>query len=98
MSIPHILVVSNEPATVHSANSALAGSSYATEAVAFGASAVARICRYPMPNVVLLELGSGQGEGLQTLQRFLELRPDLKVIVLSNAGNSGQVVEAIRIG
>jgi two-component system, NtrC family, response regulator AtoC len=51
-----------------------------------------------MPNVVLMDLGSGQGESLQALQQFLELRPDLKVIVLSNAGDSRQVVQAIRTG
>jgi DNA-binding NtrC family response regulator len=59
---------------------------------------VARIHRNPKPDLVLLELGNGHGEGLQTLQRFLQLRPDLKVIVLSNVGDSRQVVEAIRIG
>jgi DNA-binding NtrC family response regulator len=51
-----------------------------------------------MPDLVLLELGNGHGEGLQTLQRFLQLRPDLKVIVLSKVGDSREVVEAIRIG
>lgn len=96
MATPHILVVSNESATLNSANSALASASYATEAVAGGSLALARICRYPMPSVVLLELGGG--EGLQTLQQFLELRPELKVIVLSNPGDSRQVVDAIRIG
>ena len=98
MATPHILVVGNEPATVHSVNSVLAGNSYNTDAVAFGAPAVARIYRNPMPDLVLMELGNGQGEGLNTLQRFLQLRPDLKVIVLSTAGDSRQVVEAIRIG
>jgi DNA-binding NtrC family response regulator len=98
MATPHILVVGNEPATVHSVNSLLAGNSYNTEAVAFGAPAVARIYRNPLPDLVLLELGNGHGEGLQTLQRFLQLRPDLKVIVFSKIGDSRQVVEAIRIG
>jgi DNA-binding NtrC family response regulator len=98
MAAPHILVVGDEPATLHSVNSLLAGNSYNTEAVAFGAPAVARIYRNPLPDLVLLELGNGPGEGLQTLQRFLQLRPDLKVVVLSKVGDSRQVVEAIRIG
>jgi two-component system, NtrC family, response regulator AtoC len=98
MVTPHILVVGNEPATVHSVNSVLAGKLYNTESVAFGAPAVARLHRNPVPDVVLMELGNGHGEWLQTLQRFLQLRPDLKVIVLSKAGDSRQVVEAIRIG
>jgi len=98
MAAPRILVVGDEPATVHSVNSLLAGNSYNAEAVAFGAPAVARINRNPMPDLVLLELGNGHGEGLQTLQRFRQLRPDLKVIVLSKVGDSREVVEAIRIG
>ena len=83
---------------MHSVNSLLEGNLYNTEAVAFGAPAMARIYRNPRPDLVLLELGNGHGEGLQTLQRFLQLRPDLKVIVLSRVGDSRQVVEAIRIG
>src|SRR5579864_3723413 len=98
MATPNILVVGNEPATVHSVNSVLTGSLYHTEAVAFGAPAVARIHRNPPPDVVLMELDKGHNECLQTLQRFLQLRPDLKVIVLSKANDSRQVVEAIRIG
>jgi two-component system response regulator AtoC len=98
MATPHILVVGNEPATVHSLNALLAGNSYQAEAVAVGAPAVARIYRNPVPDLVLLELGNGDSEGLQTLQRFRQLRPELKVVVLSNFGDNHQVVEAIRIG
>jgi two-component system, NtrC family, response regulator AtoC len=98
MAAPHILVVGNEPSTVHSVNSLLAGNSYHSEAIAVGALAVARISHYPLPDLVLLELSNGHAEGLQTLQQFLLLRPDLKVIVLSKVGDSRQVVEAIRIG
>jgi len=98
MARPHILVVGNEPSTVHSVNSLLARNSYNTEAVAFGAPAVARIYSDPLPDLVLLELGNDRSEGLETLQRFLQLRPALKVIVLSKVGGSRRVVEAIRIG
>jgi two-component system, NtrC family, response regulator AtoC len=98
MAIPDILVVSNESGFVRSIDSALSESSYNTEAVGFGASALARICRNPSPEVVLMEVGNGCGESLQTLRQLLELRPDLKVIVFSAAGHSGPVVEAIRSG
>ena len=98
MATPHILVVGKESGTVHSLNALLAGNSYQAEAVSVGAPAVARIYRNPVPDLVLLELGNGNGEGLQTLQRFRQVRPDLKVVVLSNPGENRQVVEAIRIG
>jgi two-component system, NtrC family, response regulator AtoC len=98
MAIPHILVVSNESITVDSVISALAKNCYHTEAVACGAPAIARICRNPLPDVVLMDLGNGEGEGFQTLQQLLEAQPELKVIVLSKAGDSRDVVNAIRIG
>jgi two-component system, NtrC family, response regulator AtoC len=97
MAIPHILVVTNESSFARSIDSALSESSYNTEVIGFGASALARIYRNPKPDVVLMEVGNG-GESLQTLQQFLELWPDLKVIVFSAAGNSRPVVEAIRSG
>lgn len=98
MATPNILVVGNEPTTMDSVNAVLTGNLYHAEAVGFGAPAMARIHRNPPPDVVLMELGNGHSESLQTLQRFLQLRPDLKVIVLCRANDSRQVVEAIRIG
>lgn len=98
MAARHILVVANDPATVQSVNSLLAGCPYDPEAISFGGPALSRIHRDPMPELVLLQLDKGQSEGLQTLKQFLEFRPDLKVIVLSRVGDSGRVVEAIRMG
>jgi two-component system, NtrC family, response regulator AtoC len=98
MAIPQILVVSNEPGFARSVDSASSASSFNTEAVGFGPPALARIYRSPTPDVVLMEVGNGCSQSLQTLREFLELRPDLKVIVFSAAGNSRPVVEAIRIG
>lgn len=98
MSIPHILVVSSDPGVARSVESALRASSYNTEAVGFGTLALARTYRSPTPDVVLMEVGNGCRESLQTLRQLLEIRPDLKVIVFSAAGNSRPVVEAIRSG
>ena len=98
MCIPNVLVVSNQLATVYAVQSALARTAYMTEAVEFGAPAMGRIHRTPKPDVILMEFGKGHAEDLQTLQKFHELQQDLKVIVLSNIGDSRQIVEAIRIG
>ena len=97
MAAPNVLVVANDPATVKSLNSLL-GIRYGTEAVAMGAAAVERAYRNPSPDLVLLKLGAGQNEELQTLRNVLRIRPDLKVVLLSEPGESGRVVEAIRIG
>lgn len=97
MAAPNVLVVANDPATVKLLNSLL-GIRYGTEAVAMGAAAVERAYRNPSPDLVLLKLGAGQNEELQTLRNVLRIRPDLKVVLLSEPGESGRVVEAIRIG
>jgi two-component system, NtrC family, response regulator AtoC len=98
MTSPHILLVADEPATIQSVTAVLAGNSYDAEAVPFGAPALWKIYGGTEPSLVLLELDSRQGESFDTLQRFLHMRPDLKVIVLSKTSDSRPVVEAIRIG
>ena len=47
---------------------------------------------------MLLELGNGNENALQTLQQLRFVRPDLKIVVLSPSTDSRQVVEAIRLG
>ena len=97
MATPHILLVGNEHATVHSVNTLLTVNSFPAEAVRIGPAALAKVYRDPIPDLVLLELGR-DGEGLRTLQRLRQLRPELKVVVLSQAGDNRRVVEAIRLG
>lgn len=98
MISPNILVVGSEPSTLHALTAMLAGLPYSTEGSTVGAEAVARVHREPVPDLVLLELGNGDGRGLQTLQQLRSLRPDLAVVVLSASGDIRQVVEAIRLG
>ena len=64
MISPHVLVVGNELATLHSLSAMLAGTSYCAEESALGAEALARIHRDPAPDLVLLDLGDGDGKGL----------------------------------
>jgi two-component system, NtrC family, response regulator AtoC len=95
---PRILLVGSRPATVQSVSAALAGHPYETETVATDNEAVTRLSRDPIPDLVLLELGTSNGEALRTLQRLRQIRPDVNVVVLSSAANNWQVAEAIRSG
>jgi two-component system response regulator AtoC len=98
MISPQVLVVGNEPATLHSLSAMLAGTSYRAEGSKLGAEALARIRRDPPPDLVLFALGEGNGKGLPILQQLRALRPDLAIVVLSASGDTREVVEAIRLG
>jgi two-component system response regulator AtoC len=98
MISPHVLVVVSEPATLRSLNEMLASAAYSAEESGFGADALVRVCRDPAPDLVLLELGRGSGMGLPMLRQLRAIRPDLVIVVLSAAGNTKAVVEAIRLG
>jgi DNA-binding NtrC family response regulator len=98
MISPCILVVASQPAIVYSLNAMLADSSYRAEESQIGAEATARVQRNPIPDLVFLELGSGDGGGLQTLQLLRSSHPDLKVVVLSAKGDTRLVADAIRLG
>jgi DNA-binding NtrC family response regulator len=98
MISPHVLVVGNEPTTLHSLGAMLASASYCAEESTLSPEALVRVGRDPAPDLVLLELGSGNGKGLPMLRKLRAMRPDLAIVVLSAPGNSREVVEAIRLG
>jgi two-component system response regulator AtoC len=97
MVSPHILVVGSETTTLQALSVLTTRTSCSAES-AIGAEALATVGHSPRPDLVLLELGNGNENGLQTLQQLRFLRPDLKIVVLSPSADSRQVVEAIRLG
>ena len=98
MISPHVLLVVSEPTTLRSLNAMLASASYSAEESALGADALVRVCRDPAPDLVLLDLASGNGTGLPMLRQLRAIRPDLAIVVLSPSGNTKAVVEAIHLG
>jgi two-component system, NtrC family, response regulator AtoC len=98
MISPHVLLIGNEPKTLHSVSAMLAGTSYRAEESTLGAEALVRARRDPAPDLGLLDLGDGDGKGLPILQQLRAICPDLAIVVLSASGDTGRVVEAIRLG
>jgi DNA-binding NtrC family response regulator len=97
MTVPHILVVGHEQATVHSVNAFLATNSYNAEAIPMGPSVVERVYHDPVPDVVLWEVRNNV-EDLHILQQFRQMRPDLKIVVLCQVEDKRQVMEAVHVG
>ena len=61
------------------------------------ADALLRVRNNPPPDLVLLELHGGR-YSLRTLRNLVNLRPGMKVVVVSSHNNTRQIVEAIRMG
>jgi two-component system response regulator AtoC len=60
--------------------------------------ALDRVHAGPGPDLVVLELSAGDGEGLHTLCWIRRVRPDLPVLVVASCDDAGQRLEAIRLG
>jgi two-component system, NtrC family, response regulator AtoC len=97
MVSPHILVVGSETTTLQALSVLTARTSCSAGGV-IGTEVLATVEHSPELDLVLLELGNGNKNGLQTLQQLRFARPDLKIVVLSHSADSRQVVEAIRLG
>lgn len=93
-----ILVVDDEPSMLRYLRMLLEVESYKVETVGSGFAAMERVQRNPAPDVVLLDLLMPQMDGMQTLEQLRQLRPGLKVIMLTCANDPRKAVQAIRLG
>jgi DNA-binding NtrC family response regulator len=96
-SAPRILVVDDEPHMLNFLRTLLEVESYKVETASNGLEAVRRVQEEP-PDLVLLDVAMPELDGLETLARLSEIRPGIKVIMLSCVSDPGTVVKAIRLG
>jgi DNA-binding NtrC family response regulator len=97
-SLPNILVVDDEPLMVNFVRRMLNVEAYEVETALNGMDAVRRVQQGPPPDLVLLDVSMPGLDGLETLGRISEIRPGIKVIMLSGVSDPGTVVKAIRMG
>jgi len=97
-SVPNILVVDDEPHMVNFLRTLLEVESYEVETASNGLEAVRRVQGGPAPDLVLLDVAMPGLDGLETLGRMNEIRPGLKVVMLSCVSDPRTVVQAIHLG
>jgi DNA-binding NtrC family response regulator len=99
MTVPgSILVVDDEPQMLRYMQTLLEVESFRVETATSGFEALDRVQREPPPQLVILDVAMPELDGLKTLERLREIRPSLKVVMLSCVSDPRTVAQAIRSG
>jgi two-component system response regulator AtoC len=94
----NILLVDDEPGMLRYIKTLLEVDDYKVETASTGEEAVERVNKGLQPDLVLLDVLMPGIDGLQTLEQLRQLRPGVKVIMLSCVSDTRKVVQAIRLG
>ena len=93
-----LLVVGREPAVLGPLWSIGESNSWHLETANSGWEALERLRSGAVPDLLLLELASGDGEGLHVLSWLRRVSPDLPIIVIFPHDDADHKREAIRLG
>ncbi len=94
----NILLVDDEPGMLRYIRTLLEVEEYKVETASTGEQALERVQKGLHPDLVLLDLLMPGIDGLQTLEQLRQLRPGVKVVMLSCVGDTRKVVQAMRLG
>src|SRR6266852_5424192 len=92
------LLVDDEPGMLRYIKTLLELDEFAVETACTGEEALELLKKGSEPDLVLLDLLMPGIDGLQTLEQVRQLRPSVKVIMLSCVSDTRKVVQAIRLG
>jgi len=97
-STVRLLFVTREPSSLPCLWEVGDGNSWQVETAYSGLEALERVQSGVTPSLVLLELVPGDPDSLHTLRWLRRVRPHLPVILLSQAEDTQQMMEALRLG
>jgi DNA-binding NtrC family response regulator len=95
--MPHVLVVDDDPAALSYVRILLESEGHRVSTAAGGREALQAV-QETVPDLVLLDLAMPDMHGLKVLARLRELAPSLKVMVLSGAGTTAEIVQSVKLG
>jgi len=93
-----LLAVSSEPSVLRLLGSAARSNDWHLENSASGWDAMEQVQSGTAPDLVLLDIPRGNGDGLQLLPWLRRLRPELPILVLCDPKDAGKQKEATRLG
>jgi two-component system, NtrC family, response regulator AtoC len=94
----NILLVDDEPGMLRYIRTLLEVDDHKVQTATTGEEAVAHVQKGLTPDLVLLDLLMPGIDGLQTLEQLRQLKPGLKVVMLSCVSDTRKVVQAMRLG
>ena len=94
----HLLVVSKESSILRLLSSTARSNSWHLEISSSGWDAMERVQFGAVPDLLLLDVPRGEGDGLQLLPWLRRLRPELPIVVLCDPEDANRQKEAIRLG
>src|SRR5438270_11594264 len=93
-----ILLVDDEPAMLRYIRTLLEVDNYKVETGTTGEEALEHVKKGLTPDLVLLDVLMPGIDGLQTLEQLRQLKPGVKVVMLSCVSDTRKVVQAMRLG
>jgi DNA-binding NtrC family response regulator len=97
-TLPVILIVNSNLSRAQCVATAVPIEGYQIETASIGSDVLQRLQRQPVPELVLMNIGTTPSEGLRTLQQLLQLHPDLKIIMTGASDDARAAVQAVRMG
>ncbi len=94
----NILLVDDEPGMLRYIRTLLEVDEHKVQTASTGEEAVAHVEKGLQPDLVLLDLLMPGIDGLETLEKLRQLKPGLKVVMLSCVNDTRKVVQAMRLG
>ncbi len=95
---PRLLVVSRESAVLRPIASMWGPNCWQVESVTTAWEAMERVQSGVTPDLLLLDIPNGDGDGLHILRWLHRLRPALPIILIGNSDEAGNKKEAMRLG
>jgi two-component system, NtrC family, response regulator AtoC len=93
-----VLVVDDEPSMLRYMRTLLELESYQVETATNGLECVRLIEKGHSPDLIFMDLLMPELDGLATLERIREIKPGLKVVMLSCDSDTAKVVQSMRLG
>jgi DNA-binding NtrC family response regulator len=94
----NILLVDDEPGMLRYIKTLLEVDDYKVETATTGEEALERVEKGMQPDLVLLDVLMPGIDGLETLEKLRQMRPGVKVVMLSCVSDTRKVVQAMRLG
>ena len=96
--VGNILLVDDEPGMLRYIRTLLEVDNYKVETASTGEEALQRVEKGLQPDLVLLDVLMPGIDGLQTLEQLRQMKPGVKVVMLSCVNDTRKVVQAMRLG